>query len=132
SLLCIIPTALLFFGEPVGSPGNITFVLALVVMANIGFELAQVFYNAMLPHVAPPAMVGRISGWGWGLGDLGGLSALGVAMIGLIGIEGHEPLFGISGMDSMNVRASGPLVAIWFALFMIPLFIFTRDIERRP
>lgn len=132
SLLCIIPTALLWFAKPGDATGNVLFTLSMVVIANIGYELAQVFYNAMLPHIAPPRLIGRVSGWAWGMGYLGGLAALALALFGLIGIGDMEPLLPVSGADSANVRATGPLTALWFMLFMFPLFLFTRDVERSP
>lgn len=132
SLVCIVPCALLWFAQPVPDQGNILLVLVLVVIANIGFELAQVFYNSMLPHIAPHHMMGRISGWAWGLGYGGGLLALVITLFGLVGVGDTEPFFGVTGADSMNIRASGPLIALWFAVFMIPLFIWTKDVERQP
>jgi UMF1 family MFS transporter len=112
SLLCIIPTALLYCAQPTPEAGNVLRVLTLVIIANIGFELAGVFYNAMLPHVAPPHMMGRVSGWAWGLGYIGGLISLALALFGLIGFGEMEPLLPVSGADSANVRASGLLAAM--------------------
>jgi MFS transporter, UMF1 family len=132
SMLCIVPTILLAFGQPVNTPGNVTFILVCVIIANIGFEMGQVFYNAMLPHVAPPGKIGRVSGWAWGMGYIGGLVALVITMFGLIGIGDMLPWFDVTGQNSMNVRASALLTAAWFAVFMIPLFIYTKDIERMP
>lgn len=132
SMLCIIPTALLTFGQPVSDTGNVMFILICVILANIGFEMGQVFYNAMLPHVAPAGKIGRVSGWAWGMGYLGGLCALVITMFGLIGVGGMVPWFDVSGQDSLNVRMSALLTALWFAVFMIPLFLYTKDIERRP
>lgn len=130
SMLCIVCSAMLWFAQPVASQGNILFVLTMVVLANVGFELAQVFYNSMLPHIAPPHLLGRISGWAWGLGYLGGLGALAFALYGLVGVGDIEPFLPISGMDSANVRATGPMVAIWFLIFMVPFLIYTQDIAR--
>ncbi len=136
SMLCIIPSALLWFAQPeamaLGNFGNIVFVLALIVIANIGYELSSVFYNSMLTHIAPRHLLGRVSGWGWGVGYLGGLAALAIALFGLVGFGEAEPWFGVSGMDSANIRATGPLTAIWFLVFMIPLLIWTHDVERSP
>ena len=132
SLLCIICTALLWYAQPVASAANIMFILGCVIVANIGYELGIVFYNSMLTHIAPKHLIGRISGWAWGLGYFGGLLALAVALLGLMGIGDMEPWFGISGQDSANVRATGPLAAIWFLVFMIPIFLWTHDIERSP
>lgn len=132
SMVCIVASALLWFAQPMASAGNIIFVLTCVVIANIGFELSQVFYNAMLPHIAPRHLLGRVSGWGWGIGYLGGLAALAFTLYGLIGVGEVEPFLPISGMDSANVRATGPLVALWFLIFMIPFLIYTQDVERSP
>ena len=66
------------------------------------------------------------------LPSIRGLAGLAITLFGLVGIGGFEPLLPISGADSANIRASGPLVAIWFAIFMIPLFIYTHDLERSP
>ena len=130
SMLCVVPTALLWFAEPVAGPANIFFILGCIILANIGVELAIVFYNAMLPHVAPPHLIGRISGWGWGIGYLGGLCALALALFGLVGVGDMEPWFGITGADSANVRATGPMTALWFLVFMIPFLFYTHDVER--
>lgn len=143
SMMCIVPCALLWFAQPAVGPlpedpstivnlNNILLVLGLVVVANVGYELSAVFYNAMLTHIAPKHLIGRVSGWGWGIGYLGGLGALALALFGLVGVSEMEPWFGVSGMDSANVRATGPLTALWFLVFMIPMLIWTHDVERRP
>ena len=132
SMLCIVPCGLLWFAQPVASNANILFTLGCVVVANIGYELATVFYNAMLPHVAPKHLLGRVSGWAWGFGYLGGLAALAIALYGLVGVGKIEPLFHITGMDSKNIRAAGPFTALWFFVFMMPMLFLTHDTERSP
>ncbi len=132
SMLCVVGSALLWFAQPVASQANVMFTLTCVIIANIGYELSQVFYNSMLTHIAPKHLIGRISGWGWGVGYLGGLAALAVALFGLVGVGEMEPWFGVTGMDSANVRATGPLTALWFLAFMIPLLLYTHDVERSP
>jgi UMF1 family MFS transporter len=132
SMLCIAASALLWFAQPVAGHANIVFTLTCVIVANIGYELSQVFYNAMLPHIAPRHLIGRVSGWGWGVGYLGGIGALALALFGLVGVGDMEPWFGITGADSANVRASGPLTALWFLAFMLPLLLYTHDVERSP
>lgn len=132
SMMCIIPSALLWYAQPVADLGNILFTLTCVVVANVGYELSAVFYNAMLTHIAPRHLIGRVSGWGWGVGYLGGLAALAIALFGLVGVGEIEPWFSVSGMDSANIRATGPLTALWFLIFMIPLLLYTHDVERSP
>jgi UMF1 family MFS transporter len=129
SMLCIVPCALLWFATPNGSSGHILFVLSLVALANIGLELSQVFYNAMLPHVAPVKKLGRVSGWAWALGYLGGLSALAIALFGFIGLGEMKPFINVSTKNFEHIRITGPFIALWFFVFMMPLFIFTKDVE---
>ncbi len=121
--ICVFGTALLWFVEP--SPVWLAFGLACVVLANIGFEFGVVFNNAMLPDIVPEDRLGRLSGWAWGLGYAGGLAALAVALVAFIWPE--QPPFGLDPGSAEQVRIVGPLVAIWLAIFSLPLFLFTPD-----
>ncbi len=121
-------SALLWFGAP--DPSSVLLVLTLVVIGNIGLELGMVFYNAMLPGVASPAMMGRVSGWAWGLGYLGGLTCLVLTLFGLVGLDEIKPLLSLSEESAANIRASGPLIALWIVVFSLPLFFFTKDAGR--
>ncbi len=111
--LAVTLTAALWFVEP--DTGFVLFALILMIFANVGFEMAIVFYNAMLPDIAPRAMIGRISGWAWGLGYFGGLGCLVIILT----------TFDTSSL--VQIRATSLLVAVWFAVFSIPLFLFTTD-----
>lgn len=123
SALCIVACALLWFIQP-----DRTFVgwaIFLVVIANISYVSATVFNNAILPDLVPEERVGRLSGWAWGLGYTGGLAAL---LLMLFVFMQHE----FSWLDRTrfeHVRIVGPLVALWFVLFMWPLFLWTPDRE---
>lgn len=125
TMLTIIPTALLWYAQP--SPDWITYTLVLVFFASVAFELAGVFYNAMLTDVALPKMLGRVSGWGWGLGYIGGLACLAVALVALVGMGDNPGLLGLPSENSENVRAVAPLVAWWFLIFALPVLIFSHD-----
>lgn len=128
SLLCIVPTMCLWFAVP---GVNIIFVLALVALANIGLELSQVFANAMLLHIAPMDKIGRVSGWAWALGYMGGLCALVLTLFGFVGLGEIKPLIALSQENFEHIRIAGPLVGVWFFIFMVPLFLFTKDIENK-
>ena len=119
----VLTTALLWYTRP--DPTDTIWALALVVLSTIAFEFGMVFYNAMLPDIAGPDRVGRVSGWGWGLGYAGGLSCLVIALYAFVKAE--TPLFGIPTEDAAHVRAVVLLAAAWFALFSLPLFLFTPD-----
>lgn len=127
SMICIFATAMLWFSESPDGSKNIMLVLVMVAIANLGLELGQVFYNAMLPHVAPPDMKGRLSGWAWGLGYIGGLVSLVVCLFGFVGLGDMKPLITLSQEHNEHIRIVGPFIALWFFVFMLPLFLFTKD-----
>ncbi len=125
--MCIGATALLWFATP--DPSSALYVLFLFALASAAFEFTFVFYNAMLADLAPASHIGRISGWGWGLGYVGGLAALVICLIGFVQTE--APWFGIGTQDAANIRATALLVAVWYAVFALPLFWFARDTPSR-
>ncbi len=120
--LCVTATALLWFVKPEKS--SMVPAMVLVWIAIVGAELAAVFYNAMLPCLAKPERVGRWSGWGWALGYIGGLVCLTLSLF-LFVREGS--IFVLGREEAFHVRATFVLVAAWFAVFSIPLFILTPD-----
>ncbi|WP_316976024.1 MFS transporter [Shumkonia mesophila] len=122
--LCVALTALLWFARP--DPSFALYTLVLVASANFAFEMGGVFYNAMLPGLAAEGRLGRLSGWAWGVGYAGGLACLVVALVGFV--QAENPLFGLDRDAAEHVRATAPLVALWFALFSLPLFLWTPDV----
>jgi len=110
--------------------GQTAFALTVFVVANIAFEMANVFYNAFLPDLAPPEKIGRISGYGWALGYVGGLLCLVVALFVLVNPE--TPPFGLDKATGAHIRASNLLVAGWYALFSIPMFLLVREKPTPP
>ena len=123
TLLTIGCCALLWFVRP--DPAYVGLALVLVGLANIGGELSQMFYNAMLADIVPPDRIGRLSGWGWSLGYAGALVCLVLAL--LLFVQADPPLFGLDKETAEHVRIVGPLVAVWYAVFALPLFMFTPD-----
>ena len=99
--------------------------LLLVFFGTVGSEFAIIFYNAMLPDLASEERMGRWSGWSWGLGYAGGLACLVVALFVFVDVE-HPP-FGLEKAAAEHVRATFVLVALWYALFSVPMFLFTSD-----
>ncbi len=130
-VLTIVTTAAiagLFWMLP--DPAYIWPALALVAIATIGFELGQVVYNALLPRVASAQDMGRVSGRAWGLGYVGGLVCLAVALGVFIGIPGvAPPLLALGEVDQIHVRATCLLTAGWFFVFALPLLL-SRCVRR--
>ncbi len=122
--LTVFASLTLWFAAP--TPEWVPLAMLAVAVGVIGLELATVFYNAMLHDLAPPGYTGRISGWGWGLGYLGGLGCLVTALFVLVRPE--QPLWGwLDTAESEHLRATGPLVALWFTVFALPMFLMTPD-----
>jgi UMF1 family MFS transporter len=97
----------------------------IVGLTNVAFEIAGVFYNAMLPEIVSGDYLGRLSGWAWGLGYAGGLICLLITLFAFV--QAEHPLFGLDQQQAEDVRISGPLVGLWLAVFSLPLFLFTPD-----
>lgn len=122
----VLGSCLLWYAEP--DPAFVTFALIVVILSAASLDLGQVFYNALLTPNAPAGMLGRVSGWGWGIGYIGGLSALAVTLVGFVGLgDMLQPLVALDRDSAQHVRSVGPLTGIWFAVFCLPLFLFAND-----
>jgi MFS transporter, UMF1 family len=119
----VVGCGLLWYGRP--TPEVALMVLAIAALTNLAFEIAGVFYNAMLPEIVSREYLGRLSGWAWGLGYAGGLACLILVLYGFV--QPEPPPFGLDPKAAEDVRISGPLVGLWLAVFSLPLFLFTPD-----
>lgn len=122
TLLAAVATAGLWFVRPRGE--DLLLGAVLVALASIGAELACIFYNAMLPRLAPPGRIGRWSGWGWSLGYLGGLLCLLLVYQGFVRTGAW---FDLDRGEAQHLRLTFPLVGAWLLLFALPLALFTPD-----
>ena len=137
SVLGVIGCALLWYATP--GMGNVAPIMLAIVLALVGMEFAALFNNAMMPGLVPRAELGRLSGSSWALGYVGGLVSL-VIVLGLLAgqpgsgrtLFGLEPLFGLDVAAREGDRISGPLTAIWYAIFVLPMFLWTPDVRRKP
>jgi UMF1 family MFS transporter len=116
--LCVGSTAALWWVEP----GQVALALALFVLSNVAFSFGENFAGAFLPEISTPATIGRISGFGWGLGYFGGLLSLACAF--------PFAKAGIELANYENLRRIWPVTALFFLLAGIPTFAILR--ERAP
>jgi UMF1 family MFS transporter len=114
----VLSTSLLSFT----GPGDWVWVAILFILGSIGAEGGEVFYNAMLPHIAHPGEIDRVSSRGYALGYVGGgiLLAVNLLMIGLLPKTVTTP--GADAVPVLGMRLSFLSVAVWWVVFSIPLF----------
>lgn len=125
TLISIVSTALLWFAYPTAH--FVYFTLTCVVVGTIGYEVAQVFYNAYLVDLAPKNYLGRISGWGWGAGYIGGIIALSIALFVFV-----KPKFPwLDTETAAQIRICGPFVACWYGLFALPFLFVAGQLSER-
>ncbi|MCJ1702321.1 MULTISPECIES: MFS transporter [unclassified Rathayibacter] len=121
---CIL---LMFLVRP--DPAYLWLGLGLLAVGTIFFEFASVNYNAMLSQVSTRASVGRVSGFGWGMGYVGGIALLLILYFGFISPE--VGLFGVTGEDGLDVRVSILLAGVWFAVFALPVLFAVPELPGR-
>lgn len=127
TLLVVAISASLFFVTP-SRPG-LWLGLILLGLGNIVFEFASVNYNAILNDIATPKNIGKISGFGWGMGYLGGIVLLLIVYFGLISPE--VGWFGVTSENGLDVRVTMLLCALWTLTFSIPVFITARKTQAK-
>ncbi len=114
---CVFFTALLFFA----GPGNVALAVALVILSNFFFATGENLIAAFLPELASSKAMGRVSGWGWAFGYLGGLVALGICLF----------YISISQQAGRTAEQFVPvtmlITAALFALCAAPTFLFLKE-----
>jgi len=116
---------------------NLWLILAMFIFGFIGMEFATIFTNSFLPELDDEAEIGKISGSGFAFGYWGGVLAL-LIMLTLFAeggtgktLIGISPLFGLDAAAREGTRFVGPFSALWYAIFMIPFFLWVKE-NRRP
>ncbi len=112
TVMACLATGLLFFVQE----GNIFIGMLFFILAEIGYRGAQVFYNALLPDIAGPDEIGRVSGIGWALGSAGGVLCLLIILPLIMIFEG-----------ALMVRVAFLITAVFFALSTAPLFFLLEE-----
>lgn len=127
----IIALLLLWFA----APGSALWLPMLcVIVAMIAAEFSILFNDSMMPRLIAKEDIGRVSNIAWGLGYLGGLIVLFSVLLFLAGnpatgktLLGISPLFGLDSAQGEDARITGPFAALWYLVFILPMFLFTPD-----
>ncbi len=110
----VISSTALYFVEP----GMIILGVLLLVISNYAYSIGETIIAAFLPSLGPPQDLGKISGFGWGIGYIGGLVSAGFVIVYL-----GEP----TAENFDRIRWVGPLAATFFLLAAIPTFVWLRE-----
>jgi UMF1 family MFS transporter len=122
-VLGVAGTAMLYFvGEGQWLMASIIF-----IFGSIGFSGSLVFYDSLLPHVARPEEIDQVSSKGYAFGYLGGGLLLAINLAMIMVVPGLVP----SLTTSLMTRISFITVAIWWALFSIPILRNVKEPPRR-
>lgn len=131
AVIKIIALSSLWWAEPGSSVVSIGL---LVILASIAAEFSVVFNDSQMPRLVSKDNVGTVSNIAWGLGYLGGMIALFIVLLLLAGsvttgktLIGIDPLFGLDPKSGEDARITGPLSAVWYLVFILPMFFFTPD-----
>ncbi len=117
---CVVATALL----AVTGPGTLALAVALLVISNFCFGTGENLVAAFLPELARGEALGRVSGWGWSLGYLGGLLTLGLCLAYVTWAQGHGE------QAQQFVPVTMLITAATFAAASLPTFLILRERAR--
>ncbi|MCD4549959.1 MULTISPECIES: MFS transporter [unclassified Schaalia] len=120
-VVCMLAMYFVYPNSPLGPINALWLGVLLLGLGNIFFEFASVNYNAMLNHIARKEDMGRISGFGWGAGYIGGIVLLLIIYVGFIAPE--VGWFGVTTENDMNIRVAMLVAAAQFTIFALPVII---------
>lgn len=120
----VLVIAMLVFIAP--EERYLIFALVLLAVGNVAFEFASVSYNSMLTQISTHKNVGRVSGFGWGMGYIGGIVLLAILLIGFVFPE--QGWFGVTADGAWNIRIAMVFSAAWFGLFALPVFFAIPEV----
>ena len=127
SVLFVIGMGLLWHAYP-GAPNGIWLVMFGLILASTAVGFGEVFNNSMLTNLETKENMGILSGLGFGLGYIAGLIGLIIFLLFFVWPGGEtNSLYGLNTSEYEHIRIIGPLCAVWYAFFIIPLFLFTPD-----
>jgi UMF1 family MFS transporter len=115
-LLCVVFTAMLFFIRP----GFILPAMIFVVLSNIGYSAGENFVSSFLPDIADEKQMGKISGYAWSFGYIGGLLSLAICLILITYFKAGEDTY-------LSVRLTNIVTAVFFGVAAIPTFLWVRE-----
>lgn len=114
---CVVGTLGLYFAQP----GTVVLALVLIIVSNYFFSMGDTINAAFLPELARPAAMGKVSGWGWGVGYFGGMLTLGLSLAWVISAQA-------AGQSAAQfVPVTMLITAVVFAIAALPFFLVLKE-----
>ena len=111
--MAVLFCGLLFFVQQ----GNVVMGMLFFILAEIGYRSAQVFYNSLLPEIAAPDEMAKVSGNGWAIGSVGGIVCLIIVLVPVV----------LTGSSNLVIPLSLVFTAVYFAVSALPIFLWMRE-----
>ncbi len=117
TLLCVVATC----GLALSGPGTYVLSVAMLIVSYVGYNVGESLNSAFLPEISRPEAVGKVSGWGWSLGYIGGLVTLAICLAVVLAGQKAE-----ASMDKL-VAATNIITAAVFLVVATPVFIWLKE-----
>lgn len=117
TVLCVASTAALAWT----APGMVAWAVAFVIVSNFAYAIGENLCAAFLPELARAEALGKVSGWGWSLGYLGGLLALALSLAWVMSAQARGSSSGEAVPGTMLITAA------IFALAVVPTFAWLKE-----
>ena len=117
TLFCVVGTASLAFS----GPGYVAWAVIFLFMSNYAYGVGEAIIASFLPEIARREALGRVSGWGWGFGYLGGMLTLSLAIL-IVAYFDHQGLG-----PEFSVPWVMILTAVVFMIMAVPALVFLRQ-----
>lgn len=114
---CVLFTALLALPQP----GDVELAILFIVLSYVMFATGENLIAAFLPELTSPSDIGRLSGYGWALGFMGGLLTLGLCLLYI------EYAQSIGQANDKTIPKTMLIVAAVFAIAALPTFYYLQE-----
>ena len=115
--ICVLGTV----GLAWAGPGAVVWAMVFIVVSNFAYSIGENLCAAFLPELARPEAMGKVSGWGWGIGYFGGILALGLSLAWVMTAESRGSTTGEAVSGTMIITA------VIFAAASLPTFLVLRE-----
>lgn len=122
TIVCVLGT----MGLAWAGPGMVAWAIVFIVISNFAYAIGENLCAAFLPELARPESLGKVSGWGWGLGYFGGILALAISLAWVMTAQSR------GSSTSEAVGGTMIITAAIFALASLPTFLLLRERSTPP